>query len=84
MGSSLNYTPFTDMTTTLLDQLNNLPVPQRLRMRGIIARRFAKAFLESQRLFYVWKQRQDTDTMHQYVKTLRRCDMLQELERGIA
>jgi hypothetical protein len=61
-----------------------IPIEIRMRLRGIIARRFAKVYLEAQRQLHIWRHHGGDEALRGHVKALRRCERLQQMERSLA
>jgi len=60
------------------------PARDRAILRGKIAQRSARVHLEAIRLFHVWKRKSTDGNLQNHLKTLRRLDRLQTVERRLA
>lgn len=61
-----------------------IPIDVRAKLRGVISRRFARVYLEGLRQLHIWRHDGGDEALRGYVKTLRRCDRLQAVERSLA
>lgn len=65
-------------------EIQRMRSDEKMRLRGVISRRFGKVYLEAERMFQVWRQERDYSALGSYLAKLRRCDRLQAMERRLA